>query len=197
MPNLQKLLLQSQLSVRESPGDGHCLFHCFVSSWNSEFPQEPNVSLKTFIDRSKAGLLQNLDLHLPYIDQSKFTWVHQLERYLDQKIYKLPIVDVYSIFFTNAFDVDVCVLDQIGSECVIHNFPSRRNNKSKPHYLHRINDGHFNGLKLTSGSEGDLFGKFICKMFRFRNPFHKLKEKGQYWNIAPLSIFWRISKIFR
>ena len=67
MPNLQELLLQNQISVRESPGDGHCLFHSFVSSWNSQFPQEPNVSLKTAIDRSMAELLENLDLHLPYI----------------------------------------------------------------------------------------------------------------------------------
>ena len=149
MPNLQELLLQNGLSVRESPGDGHCLFHSLVYSWDSQFPQEPNVSLKTAIDRSKAELLENLDLHLPYIDQSKFTWVHQLGKYLDQKIYKLPIVDIYPIFLANAFDVDVCVLDQIGSECVIRNFPSSSNNKSK----------------------------FICKMLRFRNPFHKLKEK--------------------
>ena len=163
MPNLQQLLLRNQLSVRESPGDGHCLFHSFVSSWNSQFPQEPNVSLKTAIDRSKAELLENLDLHLPYIDQSKFTWVHQLGKYLDQKIYKLPIVDVYPNFLANAFDVDVCVLDQIGSECVIHNFPSRGNNKSKPLYLHRINDDHFNGLKLTSGSEGDFLVNLSAK----------------------------------
>ena len=72
------------------------------------------------------------------------------------KIYKLLIVDVYPIFLANVFDMDVCVLDQIGSEYVIHNFPSRGNNKSKSLYLHRINDDHFNGLKLTSGSEGDF-----------------------------------------
>ena len=52
--------------------------------------------------------------------------------------------------------MDVCVLDQIGSESVIHNFPSRGNNKAKPLYLHRINDGFFNGLILTSGSERDF-----------------------------------------
>ena len=79
-PQDPQLLLQNQLSVRESPGDGYCLFHSFVSSWNSQFPQEPNVSLKTVIARSKAELLENLDLYLPYIDQSKFTRVHQLER---------------------------------------------------------------------------------------------------------------------
>ena len=31
--------------------------------------------------------------------------------------------------------------------------------------------------KLTSGSERGFLGKFICKMFRFRNPFHKHKER--------------------
>ena len=105
MLNLQELL-QNQLSVRESPGDGHCLFHSSVSSWNSQFPQEPQVSLKTAIDRSKTELLENLDLYQPYIDQSTSTWVNQIEKYLDQKIYKLPIVDVYPIFLANAFDVD-------------------------------------------------------------------------------------------
>ena len=177
MPNLQELLLQNQLSVRESPGDGHCLFHSFVSSWNSQFPQEPNVSLKTAIDRSGAELLENLDLHLPYIDQSKFTWVHQLEKYLDQKFYKLPIVDVYPIFLANAFDVDVCVLDQIGSECVIHNFPSRGNNRSKPLYLHRINDDHVNGLKLTSGSEGDFLVNSSAKCSGSETPSISSKRK--------------------
>ena len=150
--------------------------HSFVSSWNSQFPQEPNVSL-TAIDRSKAELLENLDLHLPYIDQSKFTWVHQLQKYLDKKFYKLPIVDVYPIFLANAFDVDVCVLDQIGSECVIHNFPSRGNNKSKPLYLHRINDDHFNGLKLTSGSEGDFLVNSSAKCSGSETPSISSKKK--------------------
>ena len=68
----------------------------------------------------------------------------------------MNIVDVYPIFLANAFDVDVCVLDQIGLECVIHNFPSKGNNKSKSLYLHRINDDHFSGLKLTSASEGEF-----------------------------------------
>ena len=132
---------------------------------------------KTVIDRSKAELLENLDLHLPYIDQSKFTWVHQLGMYLDQKIYKLPIVDVYPIFLANAFDVDVCVLDQIGSECVIHDFPSRGNNKSKPLYLHRINDDHFNGLKLTSGSEGDFLVNSFAKCSGSETPSISSKKK--------------------
>ena len=80
MLNRQELLLQNQLSVMESPGDGHCLFHSFVSSWNSQFPQEKKASLKTVIDWSKVVLLGNLELYLTYIDQSKYSWVHQLEK---------------------------------------------------------------------------------------------------------------------
>ena len=62
MPNLQELLLQNRLSVMESPGDGHCLFHSFVSSWNRQFPQEKKASLKTVIDSSNVVLLENLEL---------------------------------------------------------------------------------------------------------------------------------------
>ena len=76
---------------------------------------------------------------------------------------------MYILFFlANAFDVEVCVLDQIRSECVIHNFSSMGTNKSKPLYLHQINDDHFNRLKLTS--EGDFSVNWSAKFSGSETP---------------------------
>ena len=69
------------------------------------------------------------------------------------------------------------MLDQIGSECVIQNFPSRGNNKLKPLYQHRINDDHFNGLKLPSGSEGDSLVNSSEKCSGSETPSISLKKK--------------------
>ena len=47
-------------------------------------------------------------------------------------------------------------LVQIGTKKCYTKYSIQGNNKSKPLYLHRINDDHFNGLKLTSVSEGNF-----------------------------------------
>ena len=119
----------------------------------------------------------------------------------------LSIADVYLISVTNAFDMDVCVCDQMASECVINNFPSRGNNKWKPLYLHWINDDHFSGVKLTSGSDGDFlvnsskdlvnaFGDlFIMKSRKIRttgqsrswtHPNSKIAHQRRYIPFQPL-----------
>ena len=75
------------------------------------------------------------------------------------------------VLFSWQMHLDVCVLDQIGSECV--------NNESKPLYLHRINDNYFNGLKLTSATEGNFLvnSSAICSGSETLN--HKPNEIGQ------------------
>ena len=49
MSNIQEVLLQNQPSVRNSPGNGDCLFHSFLFSWNSQFLQEPFYSIKLLL----------------------------------------------------------------------------------------------------------------------------------------------------
>ena len=67
MPILQDILLQNQLRVRESPGDGHCLFHSFASSWSNQFAPEPNVSLNLLLAGVRLRCLKTLKAFWPLL----------------------------------------------------------------------------------------------------------------------------------
>ena len=50
MPIIQDVLRTKKLSIKASPGDGHCLFYSLLSSWNSQLYNQPRLTLQQVKD---------------------------------------------------------------------------------------------------------------------------------------------------
>ena len=152
MLRLDDVLQQNQLSICFSPGDGHCLLYSFVSSWRSQFPRQPELSLKTVIDRSILEFSTNFELYKPFFIESFRAINHQLQEYLFRKDYNQSIGDIYPAVLANTFGVDLCIVDQKNAnleECSIIHVESIRKTHPKSLFLHRINGNHYNGFTIN------------------------------------------------
>ena len=88
----------------------------------------------------------NLDLYLPYVDDTEASAILQWERYIFHKDYDQPIVDIFPHILANAFKVDVIILNElINGICEFREVTSRSYSSGKTLFLHRVNDNHYNG----------------------------------------------------
>ena len=143
MPNIHHVLSDKNFVLIHSPGDGHCLFHSFVSSWNAQVKlptltvEEVLTSVSSEWDTNKAG-------YLPFIDTSELSAVLQWEQYIFQKHYNIPLGDAFPHILANAFKVDLNILNELSPdtcETILTGSTS-----SVKLYLHRVNDNHYNGI---------------------------------------------------
>ena len=152
MQNIQDVLLENQLSIIHSLGDGHCLFYSFLSSWHSQFSDRPRLSLKNVFDKSRVEFYDNINFYRPFLDGSDSQAQQQLMRYVStsHRDFNHSIADIYPAVLANAFGIDICIFDQSNLNSgafSIHTFPSRCSTSQKPLYLHRINNDHYNGIR--------------------------------------------------
>ena len=151
MPLIGDVLDTNHLRIVPSPGDGHCLLHSFLTSWNNQFARKKQLlTLCDIIKCSTAEFLDNSDLYSAFINTDGSASHHQLDLYLKHKIYDQPIGDIFPYILANAYQTNICILDESPNKnCNVTVVPPRDGSTLFSLYLHRINDNHYNGLELS------------------------------------------------
>ena len=144
---LRQKLEGLQLSVSFSPGDGHCLFHSFLSSWNSQISSHAPLSLSDIIQDCQNEVRRNITAYKPFVDESEADILTQLNNYLVRKNFDQSIGDVVPQVLANTYAINICIFDVIeGDQFNSISILARENSHADTLFLHRINDNHYNGL---------------------------------------------------
>ena len=64
---LTGFLARNGLKLLRSPGDGHCLLHSMVSSWNSQLPSYKAISMDSIKADVFVETIKNADAYDPYM----------------------------------------------------------------------------------------------------------------------------------
>jgi len=144
---LRQKLEGLQLSVSFSPSDGHCLFHSFLSSWNSQISSHAPLSLSDIIQDCQNEVCRNITAYKPFIDESEADILTQLNNYLVRKNFDQSIGDVVPKVLANTYAINICIFDVIeGDQFNSISILAIENSHDDTLFLHRINDNHYNGL---------------------------------------------------
>ena len=186
MVNLHDVLQENQLSINFSIGDGHCLLYSFVSSWNSQIHGADNLTLDLVIARSIHEFRSNFARYEPFLTESHELLLNQLHRYLSYRDYNQSIGDIYPAILSNAFEVDLYILDQRDEgcdDCSIVVVTSECKSIANPLFLHRINNNHYNGFNvnpLTPSAEANIRASVSQPIENGSSPEHQAEPIKKY-----------------
>lgn len=108
MQYLQYVLAEQNLSIAISPSNGHCLFHSFRSSWGNQYNENSDLTTDFILSKCTQEWQSNCNIHIPHIDDSETPVKLQWERYVINRIYNLPIADIFPFILANALRL-ICV----------------------------------------------------------------------------------------
>ena len=86
------------LQIYESPANGHCLFYSVITSWNSQYPNEPPLDIHKlkcifFIESNN-----NLNIYSAFLeDPSPYSYSKAIKKYIIDKCYNQSFFD-FEIF---------------------------------------------------------------------------------------------------
>ena len=152
MPLLGEALDNNHLRIQQSPGDGHCLFHSFVTSWNNQYGRRrQDLTYEQIVNDSVSEFRCNTDFYGTFLNTDVNPPHRQLELYVHSKVYDQPIGDIYPYVLANAFDINLGIIDEHdGGNCTITIVSPRSGAVVETIFLHKINNNHYNGLVLNN-----------------------------------------------
>ena len=116
---LSEALDNGGLTIVPSPGDGHCLLHSVVSSYESQLPHLPLLTIEDLKARIFIETVNHLNEYTSFLvaplNEPSYM-MHQLRVYLESKIYNHDFGDLIPRVIANSLFVSVHILDEIGGE---------------------------------------------------------------------------------
>ena len=116
LPGLNDLLCQRNMRIIRSPGDGHCLIHSIVASWNSQFPELCPVDNEGLMSSMFVDAVNNCDGYMMFLQPpTKQHFSRGLRTYLLKKEYNQQFGDIAPLIVANALGVNIKILDELSS----------------------------------------------------------------------------------
>ena len=141
----------------KSPGDGHCLLHSLVTSWNSQLVPYHGynpVNLETLKSMIFLETINNAYSCLPFVeDLRRVNLISGLKLYLLEKRYNQSFGDLVLQIVPNAMNITLDILNQ-GQQAPIRYTPHENTNvhpSSHKVCVHRNGD-HFNGIHVETSN---------------------------------------------
>ena len=161
MPDIQSILEVNKWIISPSPGDGHCLLHFTVKSWNSQCLNLPTIDLHQLKCDFFIESVKHFDRYQPFLrDGNRSTYFSGLRRYLINKSYDHEFVDIAPSVVSNVLSSDLTILNQTPSSSdvhILHLTPTTTDCNSSL-VVHRKGE-HYNGIvrvpSLYSGQKNE------------------------------------------
>ena len=121
MPDIQSILEVNKWIISLSPGDGHCLLHSTVKSWNSQCLNLPTIDLHQLKCDFFIESVKHFDRYQPFLgDGNQSTYFSGRRRYLINKSYDHEFVDIAPSVVSNVLSSDLTILNQTLSSSDVH-----------------------------------------------------------------------------
>ena len=91
----------SRRKVKNMPGDGHCIIHCFAEHFS--------VPVNKIIKILEIEFKDNLQLYMKFTDLSKDDLVSELHKYLVDKTYNTGTVDLVLEALSKIFECNLVI----------------------------------------------------------------------------------------
>ena len=149
MSVLASLLAGLGLCLIPSPGDGHCLLHSFVTSYNTQLSPASQLCLNVVKDELINETLTNAHEYVRFSAGDDTALIGDLLCYTEEKRYNQDFCDLVPKILSTAYSVAITVVDETADGVRQITF----NSDTGSHvYIHRRGD-HYNGLsKITPHS---------------------------------------------
>lgn len=148
---LATYLQDRSLVLNMSPGDGHCLLHSTVTSWNLTRHTDPPISINSLKNSILSEATSQQNMYKAFLDdQYQESFLCHLKEYLFNKRYNTWFGDCVPLITANALRVDVTILnerDELPSGmCRLDTLEYFNSSPSEtPIIIHRRGN-HFNGV---------------------------------------------------
>ena len=132
-----------------SPGDGHCILHSVICSYNSQHGAKPSLEMGHLITLIRYEVMDNVTDYIPHIDDnSRLKLFTYLNRYINNKVYDTSFGDLVPLIVANAIRMNLVIIDKTNDECKCHIIPVVQNvSPSRANSVIVIKEGeHHNGL---------------------------------------------------
>ena len=147
MASLAALLAGLGLCIIPSPGDGHCLLHSFVTSYNRQINGATNINLDTVIEMLSSEALQNAHEYIHFTESSETSFITDLIVYIENRRYQQDFCDLVPKMLSNVFSVIIIIIDEARDSVQQVTFiPDKLTTACPTLYMHRKID-HYNGLR--------------------------------------------------
>ena len=152
MACFQRLLEDNNWHLKPSQGDGHCFIYSLVSLWNAQCKTRPKIDIHEVKSRFFIESVYNFEKYLSLLniieerECTTFDYFCSLRKFLLDKVYNLPLVDIAPNIISNAFNIDIDIWNETITSGVykVDVSPSGSTVQDKI-VLHRKSD-HYNGM---------------------------------------------------
>ena len=104
MLKLDQELLDKHLKVIPSPADGHCLFHSFISSWNTQFSHLPPVTFDEIVSSAKREWNTDPVFYTAFLVENAISVDEQWNSYIYRGHYYQSLGDIFPNLYTSIED---------------------------------------------------------------------------------------------
>ncbi len=115
--SLEKLLEDNGWEIKPSPPDGHCLLHSVITSWGSQLPDLPPISLAALKSNIRREVMSNIDEYLGF-RFNKIKLLDQMERYIKYRKFNSDFGDLVPLILAKYLNVLIRILDTDSSDMV-------------------------------------------------------------------------------
>lgn len=137
-------------SILSSPGDGHCLLHSFVSSWNNQSHQLDRLDIEKVKAQVFIEAISHPDRYVQFLQSSnRKTFFSGLRSYLIDKQYNLDFGDIVPLIIANAFHVNLEIFNEVNFNRFENVVVSSEIASDFCLKIHRKGD-HYNGLVISN-----------------------------------------------
>ena len=148
--DIHTFLLSNNLTLIQSPGDGHCLLHSTISSLHLQLGQ--NLTLEALKAQIYTESINNMNEYINFIkDSSRSLFSTYLRQYLLYKNYNNSYGDIVPLIIANTLGVKLVIIDESCNSCFKLHEIAPRSIPIHIIFLHRKQD-HYNGIKKNSAS---------------------------------------------
>jgi hypothetical protein len=143
--DLTSFLLQHNLVILTSPGDGHCFLHSTITSlWHQRKISTDLNALKSSIFIEIAA---RADHYAPFLKQEEKLFP-SLNAYINRRKYNSGFGDMLPLVIANIFSVNIRILNQLHHSCETLDIVPAFVSSSHWVTLHRLGD-HYNGIAYS------------------------------------------------
>ena len=146
---LNRTLTPLGMVLHQSPGDGHCLLHSVVTSWNRQLPACPSINLEKLKSSIFIETVNNIDKYIPFHEPPETnSMLKGMRKYLLSRSYNQSYGDIVPSVIANALKQKVTVINEdvsSGTICNIDIVPDNAIDNTTTLLVHRSGD-HYNGI---------------------------------------------------
>ena len=162
---LNRILMQSDMELHQAPGDGHCLLHSVITSWNKQLSTLPPLNMERIKSSIFLETIHNSDRYLPFCDPpTSKSLIKGMRKYLLSRSYNQSYGDIVPVVIVNALKQKITVLNENLSDGTVTSIDivpyNIVNDNSTSLMIHHRGE-HYNGLIPTTKSVYHVNGAYL------------------------------------